>query len=449
MTTVGYVSTQGETPETSLRDALFRGLAPDGGLYMPSRLPRLSTGDLTLLRGMGWPGVATFLARLLLAGALEGDAAESVVRRALDFPLPVVRLTKRIRVLDLSRGPTLAFKDVGARFMARLMDYFRGDESGPLTILTATSGDTGGAVAHAFLGLRGIRVVVLFPEGKVSTRQERQFSTLGENVQAVAVQGDFDDCQRMAKDAFRDPEIRGAVSLSSANSINIGRFLPQSFYFVHAWGEIRSRREEGPEAPGPASPASPILFSVPSGNFGNLAAGLTASAMGLPDVTFLAATNANDVVPRLLKTGRFQPRPSLRTLSTAMDVGNPSNLARILHLYHQDLNRLRRDLTGTSVTDPETRDTIRRVYQEYGHVLDPHTAVGFAALERELDRRSDATGVLLATASPAKFAEVVEPILGVSLPVPEALARGLAAERRVMPMAPDSIALKDFLMAQD
>ncbi|MGD8362666.1 MAG: pyridoxal-phosphate dependent enzyme, partial [Gemmatimonadota bacterium] len=215
MTTVRYVSTQGETPETSLRDALFRGLAPDGGLYMPSRLPRLSTEDLARLREMDWPGVATFLARLLLTGALEAEAAESVVKSALDFPLPVVRLTERIRVLDLSRGPTLAFKDVGARFMARLMAHLRGDESGPLTILTATSGDTGGAVAHAFLGLPGIRVVVLFPDGKVSTRQERQFSTLGENVQAVAVQGDFDDCQRMAKDAFRDPEIRGAVSLSS------------------------------------------------------------------------------------------------------------------------------------------------------------------------------------------------------------------------------------------
>jgi threonine synthase len=386
MTTVGYVSTRGDAPETSLREALFRGLAPDGGLYMPSHLPRLSLEDLARLREMDWPGTATFLARRLLTGALPADAAESVVINALDFPLPLTRLTPRIWVLDLSRGPTLAFKDVGARFMARLMAHLRGDEAGPLTILTATSGDTGGAVAHAFLRLPGIRVVVLFPEGKVSTRQERQFSTLGENVQTIAVKGDFDDCQRMAKDAFQDPEIRSAISLSSANSINIGRFLPQSFYFVRAWGEIRSRREKGREAPGPTSPPSQILFSVPSGNFGNLAAGLMARAMGLPDVAFLAATNANDGVPRLLKTGRFRPRPSLRTLSTAMDVGNPSNLDRILHLYHRDLNRLRRDLVGTSVTDAETRATIRRVYQEHGHVLDPHTAVGFTALERELDR---------------------------------------------------------------
>ena len=444
---VSYVSTAGAAPPADLRTALHAGLAPDGGLYLPSPLAPLPPGTIAAMRDAPWTDVARAVARHLLEPELDRGTVDAIVREALDFPLPLVPLTDRVHVLELFHGPTGAFKDVGAQFLARALAATRAPGEAT-TVLTATSGDTGGAVAHAFLGLRGIRVVVLFPEGKVSTRQERQFSTLGENVQAVAVQGDFDDCQRMAKDAFRDPEIRGAVSLSSANSINIGRFLPQSFYFVHAWGAIRSRREEGPEAPGPTSPASPILFSVPSGNFGNLAAGLTASAMGLPDVTFLAATNANDVVPRLLKSGRFRPRPSLRTLSTAMDVGNPSNLDRILHLYHRDLNRLRRDLTGASVTDPETRDTIRRVYEEHGHVLDPHTAVGFAALERELDRRPDATGVLLATASPAKFAEVVEPILGVSLPVPEALARGLAAERRVTPMAPESVALKDFLMAR-
>jgi threonine synthase len=385
---------------------------------------------------MDWPGTSAFLARRLLAGGVDAGAADSIVRSAFDFPLPLFPLTPRIHLLDLSRGPTLAFKDVGARFMARLMACFRRDESEALTILTATSGDTGGAVAHAFLGLQGIRVVVLFPDGKVSTRQERQFSTLGENVQAIAVQGDFDDCQRMAKNAFLDPELRKAVSLSSANSINIGRFLPQSFYFFHAWGSIRD-----------TSPTPPVLFSVPSGNFGNLAAGLMAKAMGLPEVAFLAATNANDGVPRYLKSGRFLPRPSRRTLSTAMDVGNPSNLARILHLYYQDLNRLRSDLCGRSVTDPETRATIRRVHHEYGHVLDPHTAVGFLALERELTVHPDATGVLLATADPAKFAEVVEPILHMTLPVPDALVRGLEAERRVTPMAPDSAALREFLLS--
>jgi threonine synthase len=453
MTSVRYVSTKGSTPETSLRDALFGGLARDGGLYMPATLPQLSPEDRSFLQGQEWPAAASYLARRFLDGEMDAGETESLVKSALDFPLPMVRLTRRIVLLDLSQGPTLAFKDVGARFMARLMAHLRRDEPQPLTILTATSGDTGGAVAHAFLGLPEVRVVILFPDGQVSTRQERQFSTLGRNVQAVAVQGDFDDCQRMAKDAFRDRPLRANLSLSSANSINIGRFLPQSFYFVHAWGRVRSGIEElrngtlPPDQEGPPkSPAPPpVLFSVPSGNFGNLAAGLMAKAMGLPDVSFLAATNANDSVPRYLRTGRFRPRPSLRTLSTAMDVGNPSNLARILHLYHRDLNRLRFDLKGRRVSDPETRGTIRRVHEEWGRVLDPHTAVGFLALERELRERPGTAGVLLATASPAKFAEVVEPILGTSLPIPDALARGLEGERRVTPMAPDTSALKEFL----
>lgn len=455
MTSLRYVSTEGNTPETSLRDALFRGLAPDGGLYMPATLPRLSPEDRSFLQGQEWPATASFLSRRFLDGEMDADEMGSLVRSAFDFPLPTTRLTRRIVLLDLSHGPTLAFKDVGARFMGRLMARFREEEAQPLTILTATSGDTGGAVAHAFLDLPGIRVVILFPDGQVSIRQERQFSTLGKNVQAVAVQGDFDDCQRMAKDAFRDRQLRSVLPLSSANSINIGRFLPQSFYFVHAWGMVRSGRVElqggivppAREGP-PKSPASPpILFSVPSGNFGNLAAGLMAKAMGLPEVTFLAATNANDGVPRYLRTGRFRPRASLRTLSTAMDVGNPSNLARILYLYHGDLDCLRSDLKGRSVSDPETRDTIRRVHDEWGRVLDPHTAVGFLALERELEARPGTTGVLLATASPAKFAEVVEPILGASLPIPDALARGLEGERRVTPMAPDTAALKEFLVS--
>ena len=274
---------------------------------------------------------------------------KKLAESAFNFPLHMAQLSERIVLLDLAKGPTLAFKDVGARLMARLMAHFRSGNEEPLTILTATSGDTGGAVADAFLGLPGIRVVVLFPDGKVSPRQERQFSTLGENVQALGVQGDFDDCQRLAKKAFRDPDLRQAVSLTSANSINIGRFLPQSVYFVHAWAKIQT----GP------SPTR-VLFSVPSGNFGNLAAGLLAKAMGLPGARFLAATNRNDGVPRFLRTGRFQQTRSIQTLSTAMDVGNPSNLARILHLYEGDLNRLRGHLVGQSVDDEETTATIRR-----------------------------------------------------------------------------------------
>lgn len=436
-----FISTRGQSPPVTLSEALFRGLAPDGGLYVPDRIPALSDQDRSRLRDAGWPESAALMAHKLLDGSMAPGALEAVVREAFDFPLPLEPLTDRIRILDLSRGPTLAFKDVGARFMARLMAHFRPVHSGDLTVLTATSGDTGGAVAHAFLGLPGIRVVVLFPDGKVTPRQERQFSTLGRNVTAVAVEGDFDDCQRMAKEAFGDGELKEEMSLTSANSINIGRLLPQSFYYAYVWGTLAGR---GDTAPG-GERAAPLLCSVPSGNFGNLAAGLMARAMGLPGMDFLAATNANDAVPELLRTGVYRPKPSLRTLSTAMDVGDPSNLARILHLYDGDLDGLRKGLVSRSVSDEETRATIVDVHRRTGRILDPHTAVGFAALEREMEGRPDSVGVVLSTAHPAKFAEVVEPLLGQSLPIPPALARGLNGERKVIPLPPQAAALKRML----
>jgi threonine synthase len=319
--------------------------------------------------------------------------------------------------------------------MARLLAHYRQGTDTPLTVLTATSGDTGGAVAHAFLGLPGVRVVVLFPDGKVSPRQERQFSTLGENVTAVAVQGDFDDCQRLAKEAFQQHARLGGEDLTSANSINIGRFLPQTTYFFEAWARLQAGRKNRTD----------ILFSVPSGNFGNLAAGLLAKAMGMTGASFLAATNLNDGVPEYLRTGRFTPRPSTRTLSTAMDVGDPSNLDRILHLYEGSLDALRKDLVGRRVTDTETDACIRRVHRETGYILDPHSAVGFSALEKELEARTDATGVLLATAHPAKFAEVVEPAIGQPLPIPPELAARLNAPRKVVPIEPRLDALKALL----
>ncbi len=429
-----FISTGGRTPETSLAQALFQGLAPDGGLFMPRELPSISPEEIRAMEREEWPGVASTVARALLADTMPPEAIRTLVEGALDFPLPIRPLGDRIRILELFHGPTLAFKDVGARVMARLMAHFRPDGASPLTILTATSGDTGGAVADAFQGLPGVRVVVLFPDGMVTPRQERQFSTLGGNVRAVAVQGDFDDCQRMAKEAFRNRELREAVSLTSANSINVGRLIPQSFYYFHALARLRARGRVGP-----------LLFAVPSGNFGNLAAGLMAKAMGLPDVSFLAATNDNDVVPAYLAKGIYRPRSSLRTLSTAMDVGDPSNLARILHLYHGELDALRKDLTGTRVDDEETRGCIRRVYEKHGYVLDPHSAVGYRALEEALEDRPQSLGVLLSTAHPAKFAEVVEPVLGHELPLPGALAAALERERRVVPMEPEADVLAGFL----
>ena len=416
-----------------MEEAVLRGLAPDGGLYMPETLPTFSRAEMETWKGRSWPEVAGAAAGRLLSSALDQSSLDHLLGEALNFPVPLVTLRDRIHILELFHGPTLAFKDVGARFMAGLMDHFRRGREDSLTVLTATSGDTGGAVAQAFLGLPGVRVVVLFPDGKVTPRQERQFSTLGGNVIAVAVQGDFDDCQRLAKAAFKDLSLRKTVDLTSANSINVGRLLPQMFYYFHAWAEIGSAADE-------------ILFSVPSGNFGNLAAGLMARAVGLGGVSFLASTNANDGVPRFLQSGRFTPLPSVPTLSSAMDVGDPSNLARILHLYQNNLPKLKSDLVGRSVSDKETQECIRRTYDDFGYVLDPHTAVGLAALELEMKDRPGTDGVLLATAHPAKFAEVVEPILERSLPIPQRLARCLEGNRMVVSMEPEEDALRELLL---
>jgi len=402
---------------------------------MPDILPRLSAAALDKVLSTTWPERAQEVVNALLQGTMEPDELTGICRRALDFPLPMVQVTDRIYVLELFRGPTQAFKDVGARFMAELLGHFRKPEDPPTTVLTATSGDTGGAVAQAFSGQAGIRVVVLFPDGRVTPRQERQFSTLGGNVMALAVQGDFDDCQRLAKEAFRDTSLSESVGLTSANSINVGRFLPQTTYFFELWAQLQQKSEN----------RTSILISVPSGNFGNLAAGLLAKAMGLTGVSFLAATNKNDTVPEYLLTGNLRPQPSIQTISTAMDVGDPSNLSRILHLYRDDLDALRGDVVGRSISDEETRSCIREVYNQTGRILDPHSAVGYRALEGALEARPEELGVVLATAHPAKFAEVVEPVLGQEVPVPVELAECLKRERRVTTIQPHLGALRDVL----
>ena len=425
------VSTEGRTEPVSFGEALFRGLAPDGGLFMPEKLSPLSPGDVEALRGAGAIECGFAVARHLLGEELEDEILESAVREALGFALPLVPLGPRIHVLELFHGPTLAFKDVGARFMGCLMSRLR--RSGPpLTVMVATSGDTGGAVAHAFLGLPRTRVVVLFPEGQVSERQQRQFTTLGDQVLAVAVQGAFDDCQRLVKAMFRDPEVSEALALTSANSINIGRLLPQTFYYFHAWAGL-DRHE-------------PLIFSVPSGNFGNLAAGLMARELGLPAAGFVTATNANDVVPEYLRTGLYEPRASVRTLSSAMDVGAPSNLARILALFDGDLGRLRGCLEASAWSDRDTREAMKRVFDEHGYVLDPHTAVGWLALERVLAERPDAHGVVLSTAHPAKFGDIVEEAIGGTVPVPEQLAAGQHRPSRFTRIAPQLADLRRVVM---
>ncbi len=427
------VSTNGGSPAVSFGEALFASLAPDGGLYTPERLPPLPDAVLEGLRGADLETLARTLMCHLVGDELGEDLIAEVVGDALDFPIPLMPLEDDVHLLELHHGPTLAFKDVGARFMARLMARLA-DRASPLTVLVATSGDTGSAVAHAFLGVAGARIVVLYPDGQVSTLQERQFSTLGDNVRALAVQGTFDDCQRLARAAFADPELRRAVALTSANSINIGRLMPQIIFYVAAWAQLPDSGRD-------------LVVAVPSGNFGNLTAGLMAKRLGLPITTFVAATNANDVVPEYLETGHLRPRPSLRTISNAMDVGDPSNLARILHLYEGDLDRLRRDLHASRHSDEATRGCITDIHQRTGIALDPHTAVGYLALRAELVARPrTAVGVLLATAHPAKFGDTVGGAIGAEVPLPERLAACLERERRVTPIEAELDALRSVLL---
>lgn len=419
MVNLRYVSTEGSAPPTDLRTALFQGLAPDGGLYMPQFLVPFAPHELDTLRGQALHSVARAVGERFFANSLSSDQLDSMLQDSLNFPIPLVPLSDTISVLELFHGPTLAFKDVGARVMARLMAALATDDRRPLTVLVATSGDTGGAVAHAFHALPQTRVLVLFPEGQVSPFQERQFTTLGGNVVAVAVDGTFDDCQRLAKEALADSALQSEHNVSSANSINVGRLLPQALYYVHAWAQLQRD-------------ARRVIVSVPSGNFGNLTAGLIAKRIGVPVDRFVAATNTNDVVPTYLQTGKFQAQPSVRTISSAMDVGNPSNFRRMLALYANDWERIQRDVAGYSCSDAETRACIKRVYDRFGYMLDPHSAVGFLGLESALGNRGDAVGIVIATAHPCKFAAIVEPLLGQIVAPPPWYAVPNVGQRKVV-----------------
>ncbi len=427
-----FVSTGGEAPPVELRSALFQALAPDGGLYLPRELPTLSSGALKGILEAPWPGGAVELAKNLLP-EIPPATLEGIVREALSFPVPLIEVEPGRFILELFHGPTLAFKDVGARFMARLFSFLDEGGVGPLTILAATSGDTGSAVAQAFLGVPGTRVAVLFPEGKVSPVQECQFTTLGNNVQALSVAGTFDDCQRMVKAAFTDTRLTRRLRLTSANSINLGRLLPQSFYYFHAVAQL-------PQG------SAPPTFVVPSGNFGNLTAGLLAQRLGAPVASFVAATNANDVVPEFLESGLYEPRPSVATISNAMDVGDPSNFERIRHLFDGDDAAIREQIRGFRCSDAETRETIRSVFRRTGYILDPHTAVGYRALEETRQRSGEnLPGIVLATAHPVKFREHVEPLIDQAIPVPPRLAECLERPRRSLPLPPKEEALRGFL----
>jgi threonine synthase len=420
-------STRGQAPPATFREALFAGLAPDGGLYMPARLEPLSAGTLESLRGRGVAEVGTGVASHLIGDEIARDALGRLIGEALNFDIPLVPVANRFS-LELFHGPTFAFKDVGARVMARLMGHCvaPGDS---LTVLVATSGDTGSAVAQAFAGVAGTRVVVLYPEGQVSDVQEAQFATIGGNVQAVAVQGTFDDCQALVKAAFGDARLRESAQLTSANSINVGRLLPQTFYY--AWGALQQ-----PDA----------VWSVPSGNFGNLTAGLLAKRLGFPIAQFIAATNVNDVVPEYLASGTYTPRASVRTIANAMDVGAPSNFERIQALYDGSLDRVRADVQGIAFDDAQVTAAIADVHSRHGYVLDPHSAIAWLGLDgRDPPSAIRHPQVFVATAHPAKFRETVEPAIGRHVDLPAALRDALTRPRLVTRIAPRLNELADLL----
>jgi threonine synthase len=423
-----YLSTRGTSPAVSLEEALFAGPAPDGGLYVPETLPSIEPPST----GARLADTAYRVASALFGDDVPASALDAIVRESLDFPIPIVPVEDGIYSLELFHGPTLAFKDVGARFMARLILHFLKRRGRAVTVVVATSGDTGSAVASAFYRLEGIQVVVLFPRGKVSALQQKLFTTLGENVSALGVEGSFDDCQRMVKQAFADADLPARRCLVSANSINVGRLLPQTFYYFH----ISTQLEAG----------TPLLVSTPSGNFGNLTAGLFAKRMGFRAEKFVAATNVNDVVPEYLAGGTYRPRPSVATLSNAMDVGDPSNWVRILWLYRSSLEELRRDLLGSAHTDEETTGAMRDLYRRTGYILDPHSAVAYlGALHGRSAQREGVTTVFLSTAHPAKFQETVERAIESKIDLPPALALALDRPEHFLPIPAEYGALKEYL----
>jgi threonine synthase len=418
----------------SLKTAMLEGLAPDGGLYVPETIEPWRESELARLPERTLTEIAYRALRPYTRPELDATTFEAVVVEALNFPMPLVEVEPGIFALELFHGPTLAFKDVGARTMARLMASLdTGDQ--PLTVLAATSGDTGSAVAHAFHGVPHTRVVVLYPDGRVSPTQEAQltmFNSEDGNVRAYAVGGSFDDCHRLTKEAFANADLRRAVRLTSANSVNIGRLLPQMIYYFHGVAQAARVR-----------PGAAVRICTPSGNFGNLTAGLIAKRAGLPIERFVAATNVNDVVPAYLESGRFEPRASVQTIANAMDVGHPSNFERMRWLYHDDLQAMRADIAGCRRTDDEVKVTIRRVYEDRGYLLDPHSAIGYMGIKEHLGRagqagqvgqagQAETIGIFLATAHPAKFSEIVEPVLGRSIDMPATLAEVVARPRHVL-----------------
>ena len=449
-----YYSTNGNAPIADLHKAVVKGLAEDRGLYMPERINKLPQAFFDNIEKMSFQEIAYTVASAFFGEDVDPDALHDIVYDTLSFDCPVVQVKGNIYTLELFHGPTLAFKDVGARFMARLLQYFIRQEQGnqQVNVLVATSGDTGSAVANGFLGVEGIHVYVLYPKGKVSPIQECQFTTLGQNITAIEVDGVFDDCQALVKSAFMDAELNQHMKLTSANSINVARFLPQAFYYFNAYARIKenvkiekcNNVKIGKCNHGKNDPN--IVMCVPSGNFGNICAALFGHEMGLPIKRFIAANNANDIFYKYLQTGKYEPKPSKQTLANAMDVGDPSNFARIYDLYGKSHERITSLISGATYTDEQIRQTMRACYEDTKYILDPHGACGYQALVDGL--QSDEVGVFCETAHPAKFKEKVDEILGIDVEIPERLANFMKGQKQSVPMTKDFSDFKQYLLKQ-
>jgi threonine synthase len=439
---MNYYSTNGKAPIADLQKAVVKGLAEDRGLYMPEEIKILPKVFFENISEMTFQQIAYNVASAFFGEDVDQDALQDIVYDTLSFDCPVVKVKDNIYALELFHGPTLAFKDVGARFMARLLRYFLGDarKSSEVNVLVATSGDTGSAVANGFLGVEGIHVYVLYPKGKVSPIQECQFTTLGKNITAIEVDGVFDDCQALVKSAFMDEELNKHMKLTSANSINVARFLPQAFYYFNAYARIKEILN------------SQLVMCVPSGNFGNICSALFGHAMGLPVKRFIAANNANDIVYKYLESGKYEPKASVQTLANAMDVGDPSNFARIINLYSQNNkltpeathHRITNLISGATYSDDQIRETMRQCYAETGYILDPHGACGYQALVDGL--QPGEIGVFCETAHPSKFKEKVDEILGIDVEIPDRLAAFMKGKKQSVPMTKDFEDFKRYLM---
>ncbi len=430
-----YYSLNKQAPSVSFKEATILGQAPDRGLYFPEKIPLVDAEWLASITDVSNEEIAYHVIQPYVGDEIPEAELRRIAAETVNFPVPLIPVTETISSLELYHGPTLAFKDIGARFMSRCLGYFVKGSNRKVTVLVATSGDTGGAVANGFYQVEGVEVVILYPSGKVSGVQEKQLTTLGANIHALEVNGTFDDCQHLVKQAFADEELNRQLFLTSANSINVARWLPQQFYYFFAWKQWKEKQ---------VHPQPPVIC-VPSGNFGNICAGILAHFSGLPVQHFIAACNSNAVVPQFMQTQEYRPQPAVATISNAMDVGNPSNFIRILELFHHEFPQLKEKFSSVSISDEETKETLLRVLQQHNYLLDPHGAVGFLALERYLNAHPGNKGMVLETAHPVKFYDVVEPLTGEPVPLPQTVQELMKHPKQAVQIEPTYHSLSDFL----